>query len=417
MITNTNKLKLAKLLAINAIIFTFFINKSCFAESFSAKRAGQGFTNITQDFTSSLSNPALLPKFDRDDDAFFSLNLGIMGSDKYEVIDNSENIAMNLQQLADDINSLNIDQAISLDDFAHHSDDLNQQVDKIVTDLTAIDQKVVNTQNGINFQVIIPNKYLSFGLFTNQYGRVGGAVDYVETDEILLREAINKGYLDLNDVKSSARGIGYSIVEAGIMAGGSVASNKHYDVNAGMKVKYQRIDLFYNRVNISEFDEDEFDLDNEENLTKKSVTNFDLGLYISWGDERQWHGAIVTNNIMSQQVVHQENNLTFSLETSSTLGFSYQVDWLTVATEIDLTDREHFASLAASKYASVGAEFRAGEDFQLRLGYRADLNDVDANIITAGIGVSPWDVFSVDIAGFIGEKDTYGAAIEFGLKI
>lgn len=417
MITNTNKFKLPKLVAIWPIIYLLFVSNLSFAESFTAKRAGQGFTNITQDFTSSLSNPALLTKYDDDDDVFFSLNLGIMVSDKYDVIDTSENIATDLQQLADDINQIDFEALMNLNELGGYSDDLNKQVDEIIIDLTAIDQKVVNTRNGLNFQVIIPNKYLSFGLFTNQYGRVGGAVDYIETDEFLLREAIDNGYLDLNDLKSSARGIGYSIAEAGIMTGGTVASNQHYDVNVGMKVKYQRIDLFYNRVNISEFDQDEFDLDNEENLTKKSVTNFDLGLYMSWGDERQWHAAVVTNNIMSQQVVHQEQNLTFSLETSSTLGLSYQLDWLTLATEIDLTDREHFATLEASKYASVGAEFRAGEDFQLRLGYRADLNDIDANIVTAGIGISPWDVVSVDIAGFVGEKDTYGAAIQFGLKI
>ena len=77
-----------------------------YGESFTAKRTGQGFTGLTQDFTSALSNPALLTKFDNDDDVFFSLNVGIMASDKYDVVDTAEIIADNLDILADDINNI-----------------------------------------------------------------------------------------------------------------------------------------------------------------------------------------------------------------------------------------------------------------------------------------------------------------------
>ena len=76
------------------------------SESFTAKHAGQGFTSITHDFTSALSNPALLNKFDDDDDFYLSLNLGLAAADEYEVLDIGEAIADQIEDLDEDIDNL-----------------------------------------------------------------------------------------------------------------------------------------------------------------------------------------------------------------------------------------------------------------------------------------------------------------------
>ena len=386
-------------------------------ESFTAKRAGQGFTGLTQDFTSSLSNPALLTKFDNDDDVFFSLNLGIMASDQYNVIDTTEDISDNLDKLENDINNIKSQNFQSFKTTKAQANDLNQQVDNIVTDFKSIDEKIVKIRNGLNFQVLIPNKYLSFGLFTNQYGRVGGSMDYDEADEVILNDAIVSGDLDLSKLKSATSAIGYSIAEAGVMAAYPAIKHANFDLSVGAKLKYQRIDLYYNRVLIGDFDDDDFEISGDENITDESSTNADLGLYVNWGTDRQWHAALVANNLMKQSVHHVAQNIIFNLETSAILGLSYQNDWISLATEIDLTDREHFASLEPSKYAGLGAEFRFYQHIQFRLGYRTDLNDIDDDIYTAGIGISPWDVFAIDIAAFTGDNDTVGAALQLSLKI
>ena len=394
-----------------------------YGESFTAKRTGQGFTGLTQDFTSALSNPALLTKFDNDDDVFFSLNVGIMASDKYDVVDTAEIIADNLDILADDINNIQFQSFQSIAQAQNYYDDLNQQVDTIVSDFEKIDGKVVKVRNGLNFQIVIPNKYLSFGMFTNQYGRVGGLMDYDENDALLLDNAVDSCInamncnLDLNDLQSATVAVGYSIAEAGVMAAYSVVKHENYDFSVGTKVKYQRVDLYYNRVKISDFEDDDFEISDDENITDESGGNIDFGLYVAWGEERQWHAALVSNNLMKQTVHHIEQDITFTLKSSTSFGLSYQNEWLSLATDIDLTDREQFASLAPSKYAGAGAEFRFYQHIQFRLGYRTDLNDVDDDIYTAGIGISPWDVFAVDIAAFTGDNDTLGAALQLSLKI
>ena len=394
-----------------------------YGESFTAKRTGQGFTGLTQDFTSSLSNPALLTKFDNDDDVFFSLNVGVMASDKYDVADTAEDISDNLDKLADDINGIQLQNFQSSEQQQNYYNDLNEQVDVIITDFKKIDGKVVKIRNGLNFQILIPNRYISIGFFTNQYGRIGGTMDYSGGDEAILDQAVNDCTnmldcnLNLNNLESATTAVGYSIAEAGVMAAYPAVKNANYDLSIGAKLKYQRVDLYFNRVQISDFDDDDFEITDDENITDESGSNIDLGLYIAWGVERQWHAALVTNNLIKQTVHHVEQGITFTLKMTSSFGLSYQNDWLSLATEIDLTDREQFASLAPSKYAGAGAEFRFYEHIQFRLGYRTDLNDVDDDIYTAGIGISPWDVFAIDIAAFTGDNDTIGAALQLSLKI
>ncbi len=384
------------------------------SESFTAKHAGQGFTSITHDFTSALSNPALLNKFDDDDDFYLSLNLGLAAADEYEVLDIGEAIADQIEDLDEDIDNLI---NVPPEELPSYITGLNQQIDNIVTDLTTVDEKPVNLRTGLNALIIIPNKYLSMGFFVNQYGRLGMSVDYTDSDESVLENAITTGNLDINDLQSSATGLGYSVAEAGAMFGYEILKHKKYDVNLGAKIKYQRLDLFYNTVNVASFDDDDFDLTDDEFLTDSDGVNVDLGLHLAFGDQRQWHVAFVANNLTKQEVSLIDQDLTFQLDMSSSVGISYQNHWLTVSGEVDLTDRASFKQLQAPKYASVGAEFDWGEHVQFRLGARSDLNDTEGDLYTVGFGLSPWDVVSFDIAAFKGDNDNLGAAIQLGIKI
>ena len=384
------------------------------SESFTAKHAGQGFTSITHDFTSALSNPALLNKFDDDDDFYLSLNLGLAAADEYEVLDIGEAIADQIEDLDEDIDNLI---NVPPEELPSYITGLNQQIDNIVTDLTTVDEKPVNLRTGLNALIIIPNKYLSMGFFVNQYGRLGMSVDYTDSDESVLENAITTGNLDINDLQSSATGLGYSVAEAGAMFGYEILKHKKYDVNLGAKIKYQRLDLFYNTVNVASFDDDDFDLTDDEFLTDSDGVNVDLGLHLAFGDQRQWHVAFVANNLTKQEVSLIDQDLTFQLDMSSSVGISYQNHWLTVSGEVDLTDRASFKQLQAPKYASVGAELDWGEHVQFRFGARSDLNDIEGNLYTVGFGLSPWDVVSFDIAAFKGDNDNLGAAIQLGIKI
>lgn len=379
------------------------ISISANSQSFTARHAGKGFTALTNDFTSALSNPALLTKYDDDDDVFFSLNLGIMASDEFDVIDSADDIVDNIEEL-EDFNSTNPLERLKL-------------VNDVISDLETIDEKPVIIRGGLNALIIVPNQYVSAGMFVNQYGRMGIIVDYDPNDEQVLRNSIGNE-LDTDDLSSEVIGVGYSIVEAGVMAGYDVLKHADYDVSVGGKVKFQRIDLFYKPVSIADFDDDEFDFDDA--YTDTNSVNFDLGAYAAFGSERQWHAALVINNISSQDIalnVEGKGELNFELEMSSSVGLSYQTEWYSISAEIDLIERESFQELNAPQYASLGGQINYGEHLQFRLGTRIDINDNEADIYTIGLGISPWDVVSFDIAAFAGENDNVGAALQIGIKI
>ncbi len=392
------------------------VSTAIHANSFSAKQAGQGFTGLTKDFTSAVSNPALLTKYDNDDDVYFALNFGGIFSDQYSVIDNGDDIVDYIDDFEDSIDGL--DDITNPADIPAYKADLLTQVDKITGKLEEVDLKPIQFREGVNALVIIPNKHLSFGMFANQYGRLAAIINYDEADGAVFRTAIDTGEFDAEtDMQSSAIGVGYSVVEAGVMVGHQLVKQAKYDLSIGAKIKFQRLDIFYNNPTIANFDEDEFDLADDQHLTESEGSNLDLGLYAAWGEQRQWHAAFVVNNVSQHDVTLTEQNLTFIIDATAEAGISYQNDWITLAAEIDVVERESFKNLEPVKYASVGAELRWSEHMQLRAGMRTDLNDNEEDIYTFGIGISPWDVISVDIAAFTGSNDTKGVALGLGWKI
>ena len=397
------------------LLLLIIVTTSSHANSFSAQQAGQGFTAITHNFTSSTSNPALLSTYNDDDNLFFSLNVGGLGSDEYNLMDTADRIVDNLDRLEKNINNIiNVPPA----DLPNYLIELDDQVVVIIDDLEYADGKSVSLRSGLNLQLIIPNKYVSFGFFSNQYGKIGGGVNYDQGDEKILYEAIfSPDGLDQSDLQSSATGVGYSIEESGVMLSYQAIKHASYDLNLGSKIKYQHIDLFYHDAKIADFDDEDFDFREQQYITDESSINIDLGLYTTWGKHRQWSLALVSNNLFAQEVTHTAKNMTFNLDMTTILGMSYQNSWLTLATEVDLTEREHFQQQIAAKYVSVGAEFRIFEHMKFRLGVRSDLNNNDVDIYTLGLGISPWDMFLLDIAAFTGDRDNAGAAIELGIKI
>ncbi|EJZ1645337.1 conjugal transfer protein TraF, partial [Escherichia coli] len=46
---------------------------------------------------------------------------------------------------------------------------------------------------------------------------------------------------------------------------------------------------------------------------------------------------------------------------------------------------------------------------QLRTGYRQNLVSNNGSAFTAGIGLSPFDVIHIDVAGLVGTDNNYGA--------
>ncbi|HHW3313135.1 TPA: conjugal transfer protein TraF, partial [Escherichia coli] len=100
---------------------------------------------------------------------------------------------------------------------------------------------------------------------------------------------------------------------------------------------------------------------------------------------------------------------TFRIRPQVTTGVSWHNDMFTTALDVDLTPASGFTSDSKRQFAAVGAEFNAWKWAQLRTGYRQNLASNNGSAFTAGIGLSPFDVIHIDVAGLVGTDNNYGA--------
>ncbi|KJH09436.1 hypothetical protein UC41_01630, partial [Escherichia coli] len=74
-----------------------------------------------------------------------------------------------------------------------------------------------------------------------------------------------------------------------------------------------------------------------------------------------------------------------------------------------LTPACSFTSDINLQFAAVGAEFNVCKWVHLGTGFRQNLAINNGSAFTAGIGLSPFDVIHIDVAGLMGTDNNYGA--------
>lgn len=398
-----------------ASTITFAMAASGSALAMNAERAGQGFTDIMGDFTNASSNPALMTKYGQNDDFYTSFSVGVHAADEGEAIDEAEavNDLINGFQDAIDANDYTAVSLSDIDDLDEHLNELNDET--------------MFVREGVNLAIAIPNRYLSAGFFVKQHGRLGVEASYSDEDRAQIqqwKQAIASNNLDgttfdLEDLSSEIRAAGYSVADAGFSFAREIDTSSIPLVSSlgiGTNLKYQRLDLasYVTDVNNGEFDED--DITDDENLGDNSGFNADLGIVMTLGDSKKWTIAANAQDLVTNDV-ELENGTTFETDTRISVGAGYQGDLFSLTAQADVTEHGELEGiLDPVQYASVGAEFNLWDQAALRAGYRTDMNDVEEDIITAGIGLSPFNLVSLDVAAFTGSDSNVGGVVQVGMR-
>ena len=180
----------------------------------------------------------------------------------------------------------------------------------------------------------------------------------------------------------------------------------------GFPPKFQRVDLFNYNVLVRTYDSSAFKGDRYHN-TKNGI-NADIGASTDLDDN--WTLGLVAQNLIPRSIETKEVNgitETFRIRPQVTAGVSWHNAMFTTAFDVDLTPASGFTSDSNRQFAAIGAEFNAWKWAQLRAGYRQNLAGNDGSAFTAGVGISPFDVVHLDVAGLIGTDNTYGAVAQF----
>ncbi|MBY5993222.1 conjugal transfer protein TraF [Ferrimonas balearica] len=370
-----------------------------FADARSGGMAGVGVAS--GDFTRASQNPALLTRFEADDDFYFQLGAGALARDYEEVVDDIDALQANLdafEALIDRGDPNDLPAATALKD-------------EIIGQLNALDQSRPEGAAGALLGFYVPSKSLGFGLSVNGYLVGNGLVNYVQEDEQLLDDALMGQPFDQDDIQSNADVHAVGVTEVALSFAREFQSPWLGQFSVGVAPKFQRIDTYYYNATVSNFDED--DITSNDNMTDRSDFNLDIGFH---GGHGPWQFGLVGRNLIKQNL-RNVNHEDVELKPTLTGAAAFQQGGFTAALDLDLIADESFALFAESRqWARFGVEYDFGGHAQLRAGYRHDLEGNYEDVLAVGLGISPGDVFTLDLAGQFGSDDERGAQLQLGLK-
>ncbi|EGU42705.1 hypothetical protein VII00023_05357 [Vibrio ichthyoenteri ATCC 700023] len=275
-------------------------------------------------------------------------------------------------------------------DISNGSSSDTAALDKLLDDLAG--NAPVAVTAGLNFAVAIPTRTLSVNLFGGGYTEVIAATEVSD-----LSDAEDR----YND--STFKMVAFGVTEVGLSFAKSFELGGQ-NIAFGISPKYQNLLTYSQEGNIDNFDLDNYD----ESERSKTAFNLDLGMAWHSGPLR---AGLAMKNLFSQEIETEIGGYTYELNPQATIGLGYAGEYLAASIDFDLTKQKRFKELNDdTRFLRFGVEGNAWGWAQLRAGYEIDLEDTLDDSITAGIGISPFDAVSFDIAGSYAGENQFGAS-------
>ena len=233
---------------------------------------------------------------------------------------------------------------------------------------------------------------------------------------------VNNGNVSVNEdpeLTSQAQVVAIAIAELGLSLSREFEIAGHM-LAVGLTPKLQQIVAYDYTGSVDENSDNGFDEDEvTDTEVKFSTFNLDAGIAYQFGSEKQWQAGLVAKNLISKEYETENNlglNTTINVDTQFRAGISHTTDWTVIAIDLDLMENDPVAYESATQYLSVGAELDVFDTLQLRAGYRTNLAVSDAEIVSMGVGLSPFGMH-IDLAVMANPNDPEkeaGVALETG---
>ena len=354
------------------------------ATEFDARSYAMGGVGVTTaDYvTASFHNPAMAAKHDvRDDFGLLAPVLGIQFDDPDELFNDASN-------LYDVIANANL------------------PADALIVDaaLTQLAGDKAYSEAGFGLVASVPTRYYSTNVFIKGYA-----------DAFLFADVLDNDLAD-TDVDSKMSVYAISVVEFG-MTFARKFDTRYGGMHFGISPKYNIISTYNYSQTIDNFDPDKY---KDGASSDKKGFNLDLGMEV--GLLYGLSAGAVVKNLIPQQVDLKPMNgssASYNLHPVVTTGLSWSSDYATLAMDIDINKTQRYEDVVSlsgvnddfddTQMLKIGAEFGLQSAMQLRAGYTNDLQGNKGQVFTAGIGLSPFNVFHLDFGA------SYGGSNKFGL--
>lgn len=290
-----------------------------------------------------------------------------------------------------------------------------QQADVVIDDLRGISDNRININLGGAFVLAVPTESISVALFARAKGKLSAYIHFADSDLDRLHQATNDGHFDKKHLDSSFTASGFYIIDYGLNIA-TTAKTPIGRLDYGIAAKRQQIFIADKVLDFGSDPSTSDIFDKDKNTRNASNFNLDVGATQHFGNSG-FAAAAVLKNALPQDLTLPATGRTFSLRPQLTLGVSYDAGWFKAAVDVDTMNNPSFAAVLPTKNLHVGLEVGNRFSAQFRLGYIHDLLGNENNLYTVGVGLSPFDTVSLDLAGMIGQDRNYGVMLTLGVSI
>ncbi|CAH8240525.1 conjugal transfer protein TraF [Vibrio aestuarianus] len=338
--------------------------------------------------TAPFYNPALVAIYRRNDDFGMILpSMGISYNDEDKMVDDLDSIS----SMLDNKNYQDLQK--TLDNLA--GDSLKAEIGGVVA-------------------FAIPNQFIAANLFAKAYTETfatpdiytGGSTS-VENAELSAVNAVSVGVTE----------IGLSLAKYQTFLGQHIAF--------GVTPKLQRIYTYVYSASVTDYDIK----DVRDSSQGETMFNLDAGALWFYGPLRIGFSA---TNLIKRDINTQSYTKTLTSKTSGqtrdiNLGYAYQMrplytvgiglvaDYATLSVDYDLNEEKRYTNFEDNtQMIRIGGEIDILRQLKLRAGYNKNLayDNLDGTI-TAGIGISPLNLFQLDLGASYTNENAMGAYINF----
>lgn len=321
----------------------------------------------------------------------------------------------------DDLGMITPSFGVNYNDPNNLVDDIDSLVDKIsdgsVTnaDINALDGDKLKLDIGGVVAFALPNQYVAANIFGKAY-----------TESFVTPDTYTANASDVVNAELTAvKAVSIGIAEAGIsLAKYQTFLGQHFSF--GVSPKLQRIYTYNYIASASNYDLS----DVRENETAETTFNIDAGALWFYGPFRVGFSAtnIIDRDIDTKAVTQTltsttnpgasrvvTSNHSYKLGPVYTVGAGVVADYFTLSVDYDINEAEKFTSFDDNEQMiRVGTEVDILRQLKLRGGYYKNLAYSDSEgTVTAGIGLSPLNLFQLDISANYTNENAMGASINF----
>ncbi|MEH0688197.1 conjugal transfer protein TraF [Vibrio cholerae] len=246
----------------------------------------------------------------------------------------------------------------------------------------------------------IPNSFIAANVFGKLYTESYATPNISTNPDPIVRAS-----------KSTVNAVSIGVAEAGIsLAKYQTFLGQH--ISFGISPKLQRIYTYVYEAGLENYDI----TDVRENGTGETMFNMDAGFLWFHGPLR---AGISATNLISRDIETKATTsgrtYQYQLGPQYTVGFGLVADYATISVDYDLNEDKRYTDFEDNtQMLRIGGEIDIMRQLKLRAGWKRNLAyDNQDDTLTAGIGISPLNLFQLDIGASYTNEDSMGAFINF----